>query len=176
MQAVISSKKLIFSYRQVIAYRSLLAQAQAGSCSIQQCQSLSLQKYFIRYPHPFHRRVHFQDLYNYWRLLLACMPVTTQGQTQDVAHLQSEHFGAWLFSVNIDNRRRMLQAVFAFRHCSGSFSANIDDPANLRHLHTGMLQAEPSMQTKSYFPLLPIPIKKYKVIFTNNLKESKGIR
>ena len=46
----------------------------------------------------------------YWR---ACQ---SQGQTQDVAHLQSEHFGAGLFSVNIDNRRRMLQAVFAFRH------------------------------------------------------------
>ena len=43
----------------------------------------------------------------------ACQP---QGQTQDVAHPQSEHFGAGLFSANIDNRRRMLQAVFAFRH------------------------------------------------------------
>ena len=68
----------------------------------------------------------------YWR---ACQ---SQGQTQDVAYPQSEHFGAGLFSVNIDNRRRMLQAVFAFRHCSGSFSANIDDPANLRHLQTRM--------------------------------------
>ena len=41
----------------------------------------------------------------------------------------------------------------------GSFSADIDDPANLRHLHTGMLQAEPIVQTKGHFPLLPIPIK-----------------
>ena len=45
-----------------------------------------------------------------------CGACQSQGQTQDVAHLQSEHFGAGLFSVNIENRRRMLQAVFAFRH------------------------------------------------------------
>ena len=45
-----------------------------------------------------------------------CGACQSQGQTQDVAYLQSEHFGARLFSVNIDNRRRMLQAVFAFRH------------------------------------------------------------
>ena len=45
-----------------------------------------------------------------------CGACQSQGQTQDVAYPQSEHFGAGLFSVNIDNRRRMLQAVFAFRH------------------------------------------------------------